>query len=227
MTKNRNWIVFGVVVAVIAIAVAVAAATSGGDDGSTPTATAHETAPVTVDGTKLPELTDTANDKAVGDTIPTLHGISFDGSPVTVGPNGKPQIIVFLSHSCPHCQREVPRIVQLAKADKLQGVDVTAVATNTNPAYGSYPDPGNYPPSAWLKREHWPYPVLADSKQLTALKAYGLPAFPYFVFVDKDGKVAARATGEIAPGDLASVVQKLAEGRPLVSSSNDQSTAAN
>ena len=220
MTKNRTWIVIGVVAAVIAIAVAVAALSSGGDD-SGGKATAHETAPVTVDGTKLPRLTDSSNDRAIGETMPTLQGISFDGSPVTVEPNGKPQVIVFLSHSCPHCQREVPLIVDLHKAGKLDGVDFTAVTTNTSP------DVPNYPPSAWLAREHWPYRVLADSKTMTAAEAYGLPAFPYFVFVDKDGKVAARATGEIEPNDLAAAVKALAEGRPLVSSSNDQSTTAN
>ena len=218
--KNRNWIVFGAIVVVIAIAVGIAAATSGGGD-SNGKATAHETAPVTVDGTKLPQFTDTVNDKAIGETIPTLQGISFDGSPVTVEPTGKPQVIVFLSHSCPHCQAEVPRIVALQKAGKLKGVDFTGVTTNTSPELP------NYPPSAWLAREHWPFRVLADSKKLTAAQAYGLPAFPYFVFVDKDGKVAARATGEILPNDLASVVKSLAAGQPLVSSSNGQSTAAN
>ena len=220
MTKNRNWIVFGAIVVVIAIAVGIAAATSGGGD-SNGKATAHETAPVTVDGTKLPQFTDTVNDKAIGETIPTLQGISFDGSPVTVEPTGKPQVIVFLSHSCPHCQAEVPRIVALQKAGKLKGVDFTGVTTNTSPELP------NYPPSAWLAREHWPFRVLADSKKLTAAQAYGLPAFPYFVFVDKDGKVAARATGEILPNDLASVVKSLAAGQPLVSSSSGQSTAAN
>jgi len=220
VTKNRNWIVLGAIVVVIAIAVVVAATSSGSDD-SNGKATAHETAPVTVDGTKLPQFTGTANDKAIGETIPTLQGVTFNGSPVTVEPTGKPQVIVFLSHSCPHCQAEVPRIVALQKAGKLKGVDFTGVATNTSPELP------NYPPSAWLAREHWPYPVLADSKKLTAAQAYGLPAFPYFVFVDKDGKVAARATGEIEPKDLAAVVKALDAGQPLVSSSNGQSTAAN
>ena len=118
-------------------------------------------------------------------------------------------------------QAEVPRIVALQKAGKLKGVDFTGVTTNTSPELP------NYPPSAWLAREHWPFRVLADSKKLTAAQAYGLPAFPYFVFVDKDGKVAARATGEILPNDLASVVKSLAAGQPLVSSSSGQSTAAN
>ena len=53
---------------------------------------------------------------------------------------------MFLAHWCPHCQAEMPRLVALAKAGKLDGVDVTGVATGTNPGYP------NYPPSAWLKK---------------------------------------------------------------------------
>ena len=62
--------------------------------------------------------------------IPTLTGQSlFDGSDMTIAPTGKPQAIVFLAHWCPHCQAEVPRIVALAKAGKLDGIDVVGVAT--------------------------------------------------------------------------------------------------
>ena len=54
----------------------------------------------------------------------------------------------------------------------FDGVDVTAVATGTDAAAP------NYPPSAWLKREHWPFPVMADSTRSTAANAYGLSAYP-------------------------------------------------
>ena len=208
----------GLVVGVIAFA-------SGGDDEKAPKPTAYETGAVSVEGTKLPRYTGQGADPAIGETIPTLEGVSFDGSPITVGPNGKAQAIVFLSHSCPHCQKEVPLVVQLEKEGKLAGVDVTAVATNTNPAYGSYPGPGNYPPSAWLEREHWPYPVLADSKKFTALVVYGLPAFPYFVFVDAEGKVVGRATGEIAADTLVKIFKALAAGRSLPVAGGASTTA--
>src|SRR5262245_52782669 len=162
-SRQRTWIVLGTVAAVILAAVLIAVSAGGGSD--TPKAAAHETGAVQVDGSALPQFTGDS-DTAVGRPIPTLTGISFNGSPVTIGPNGKPQAIVFLSHSCPHCQAEVPRIVALQRAGRLAGIDVTAVTTNTSP------DLPNYPPSAWLRREHWPFPTMVDSKQFTAADAY-------------------------------------------------------
>ena len=40
-------------------------------------------------------------------------------------------MVVFLAHWCPHCQAEVPELVELAKEGVFDGVDVTAVATGT------------------------------------------------------------------------------------------------
>ena len=217
-SSQRTWIVLGAIAAVIVAAIVIAVASGGGDD--TPKSAAHETGAVEVDGAALPSFRSGA-DPAVGKPIPTLTGISFDGSPVTIAPNGKPQAIVFLSHSCPHCQAEVPRIVALERAGRLAGVDVTAVTTNTSPELP------NYPPSAWLRREHWLFPTMVDSKQFTAADAYGLPAFPYFVFVDAQGKVAGRTTGEIPSDGLAAIFKALAAGQPLTTASNGQSTPAN
>ena len=50
----------------------------------------------------------------------------------------------------------MPRLVALAKKGAFDGVDVTAVATGTNPGYP------NYPPSSWLEKVNWPYKVLAE-----------------------------------------------------------------
>jgi thiol-disulfide isomerase/thioredoxin len=205
----------------VVIGVAAVIAVAGGSDGGGAPATAHETANVTVDGKQLPVYTASGRDAAVGATIPTLHGMSFDGSPVIIAPNGKPQAIVFLWHACPHCQAEVPRLVTLAKQGKLDGVDVTAVTTQTSPDYP------NYPPSAWLEREQWPYPVMADSQTETAARAYGISAFPYFVFVDAQGRVVGRATGEIAPDSLTKIFQELRQGGPTSGSPNGPSTKAN
>ena len=218
---NRTWFVVIAIVVVIGIAAVAAVAMSGSsDDNGDAKPTAHETAPVTVVGRHLPSYTDPEKDTAVGDIIPTLQGISFDGSPVTIAPNGKPQAIVFLSHSCPHCQAEVPRIVALQREGKLaKGVDVTAVTTNTSPEFP------NYPPSAWLHREKWPFPVLADSKSGDAARAYGLTAFPYFVLVDGEGQVVARATGEVSDESLTRAAQLLANGE-TPGSSNGASTPA-
>jgi cytochrome c biogenesis protein CcmG, thiol:disulfide interchange protein DsbE len=213
--RNRTML-WGALAVVVVIAIVVAVVASGGSDDSA-SATKWETAPVQVTGTPLPDFDAAVSpDPAVGDTMPTIEGKSvFDGKPVTIEPNGKPQVVVFLAHYCPHCQAEVPRIVTLAKQGVFEGVDVTAVATGTTE------EAPNYPPSAWLEREDWPFPVLADSPSGTAARAYGLPAYPYFVLVDADGKVAGRGTGEIPPDQIEANIEALKAGYylPLTSSS--------
>ena len=181
---------------------------------------------MTVTGTPLPQYSSekysgNADDPAIGKTIPTVKGVSvFDGTPVTIEPNGKPQAIVFVAHWCPHCQAEVPKLVALAKAGVFDGVDVTAVATGTN----STAD--NYPPSKWLKGEDWPFPVMADSPQGTAAEAFGISAYPYFVLVDANGKVAGRATGEVTPADITANIEALKAGDPLPLLSSGASSAS-
>jgi thiol-disulfide isomerase/thioredoxin len=155
----------------------------------------------------------TAADPAIGKTAPTLTGRGFDGKKVTIGGPGEPRMVIFLSHSCPHCQAEVPRIVKLAKQGKLDGVEVETVTTNTNE------DLPNYPPSKWLAREDWPFPtVLADDADLRAFFAYGGEAFPYFVLLDAEGKVVARTSGELAPKTIAAAAKNLAAGKSVFGS---------
>jgi thiol-disulfide isomerase/thioredoxin len=116
---------------------------------------------------------------------------------------------VFLAHWCPHCQAEMPRLVALAKAGKLAGIDVTGVATGTNPGYP------NYPPSAWLKNAGWPFPVLADSTTDAAARAFGVTGYPSFVLIDGTGKVVGRAAGEVSDDDIVANVKALVAGTPL------------
>jgi thiol-disulfide isomerase/thioredoxin len=111
---------------------------------------------------------------------------------------------VFLAHWCPHCQREVPLLVEWEKSGAVPaGIDVIAIATGTDPA-----NP-NYPPSDWLAREQFPalWPVMTDSKSFEAAEAYGLQGYPYFVLVGADGKVAKRMSGEIPMDQLTQEIQ--------------------
>jgi cytochrome c biogenesis protein CcmG, thiol:disulfide interchange protein DsbE len=214
--RRNRWLIWGGFAVVVLIAVLVAVVSSGGNDGtSSANTTKFETHAVTVTGTPLPKYDSTkysgnGSDPAIGETIPTATGVSvFDGTPVTIKPNGKPQMLVFVAHWCPHCQAEVPELVKLAKQGVFDGVDVTAVATGTNPGYP------NYPPSAWLKKEGWPFPVMADTPQGAAANAYGLSAYPYFVLVDASGNVVGRATGEVPAANIKANIQALKAGSPL------------
>jgi thiol-disulfide isomerase/thioredoxin len=118
------------------------------------------------------------------------------------GATGSPYAVIFLAHWCPHCQAEVPRLVALSKNGQIEGVDVTGVATAT-----SDQNP-NYPPSEWLTGEDWPFPVMVDTASGTAANAYGLTGYPYMVFVDAEGKVVGRTSGEVGEEDL----QKIFKG---------------
>jgi len=54
-------------------------------------------------------------------------------------------------------------------------------------------------------------PVLADDAKQTAATSMGLTSFPYFVFVDAQGKVAARTSGEIPVTQFRAMVDRIAK----------------
>lgn len=164
----------------------------GGDGNGTGNgAPAAAFAAVSVEGTALPDFDDADPDPAVGTQAPRLFGEAPDGTAVSFEAD-EPTLLVFLAHWCPHCQAEVPRLVDLAAAGELDGVRLLAVLTGTNA------DAPNYPPAAWLEREGWPADVLLDNDTFSAGAAYGLTTYPYMVAVAADGTVVGRASGEMA-----------------------------
>lgn len=161
--------------------------------------------PIRITGGALPALGADGTDAAVGLTIPTLSGTDLAGEPITIGPDDGPMAIVILAHWCPHCQAEVPRLVDhLAASGMPAGVRLVALSTSINRAQP------NYPPSAWLEREGWTVPTLTDDASSSALTALGMANFPGFVFVDADGRVASRMTGELPMETFAAAVDAIA-----------------
>lgn len=206
--KNRGgtsgkavWTIGAIIVGVIAVA-AIVSITSSSDTASAP-GTTSEFSDVTVTGTALPPHDSTADDTAIGLTAPVLTGKGFTGNIVTTTP-GTPTLLVFLAHWCPHCQKEVPLLVEWEKSgDMPLGVDVIGIATATDAASP------NYPPSAWLAREHFPvlWPVMADSKTRTAGEAFGVSGYPFFVLLDANGKVVKRMSGEVPMSELTTLLE--------------------
>jgi thiol-disulfide isomerase/thioredoxin len=190
-SSNKSVWLIGSIAAAIAIAAIVAVATqSSSDDVVTGV---EEFNSVEVAGDPLPQYSDSASDTAIGMTAPILTGKGFTGNTIVTGP-GAPTLLVFLAHWCPHCQREVPLLVQWNRDGLVpSGLDVIAIATSTDPASP------NFPPSEWLAREEFPplWPVMTDSGEKTAANAMGVSGFPFFVLLDSSGKVALRISGEI------------------------------
>jgi cytochrome c biogenesis protein CcmG/thiol:disulfide interchange protein DsbE len=201
--KQPPWLWIGVAGLVLVLAVAAIVSSGGSDDKKKSAEGVGETRPVTVSGTALPQLPDSGADPALGQEIPSVQGQAFDGSPVAIRNDGRPKLVLFVAHWCPHCQKEVPLLAKHLKSDGLpKGVDLYTVATAT------VANRDNYPPSAWLEKEGWTAPTLADTEDGKAADAFGLSSFPYFVAVDGTGKVVARTVGEISTDEFTELALK-------------------
>jgi thiol-disulfide isomerase/thioredoxin len=160
---------------------------------------------VEVAGTALAPLPASGDDPAVGQPMPTLSGTTLDGEDLVAPASGRPTLILYVAHWCPHCQREVPTVQQWVDDGGLpDGVDLVTVSTAIDPRRP------NYPPAAWLESEGWTAPVLTDGDGAAATAA-GLTAYPYFVAVDAEGRVAVRASGELTTGQLDAVVAEITD----------------
>lgn len=156
-------------------------------------------------GEPLPPLPEAGADPAVGQPLPTLRGVNFEGEPSVIDPSdGKAKIVLALAHWCPHCQAEVPSLVSWLDQNPLpEDVELVAVATAIDPARP------NYPPSAWLAREDWPGRVLVDDADSSALAALGLNSFPGWVLVDANGEVIRRLTGKLGTAAYPALIGEL------------------
>lgn len=195
------------VAVVVAGAAAVAIGTSGGgnSDGDS---SLQQYQPVTVAGEPLTEIPESGPDSAVGSAVPALSGFDFAGTAVSldVAASKTPTMVVFLAHWCPHCNREVPRILELDGLGGIPaGLRVVAVAT------GSRRDFPNWPPSQWIKEIGWKWEVMTDSKRADAFRAYGGSGFPMFAFVEPDGKLWNRIGGEVGVVALDGLIKTFME----------------
>lgn len=183
---------------------ATTSATSVGSVGAS--VGSAENQPVTIVGDALVPLPDKGPDPAIDAVAPTIDGHDFTGKAVTIKPgDGKPKLILFVAHWCPHCQREVPRIVKWTNDGSIpKTIEVIAVST------GVKSDQNNFPPSAWLKKENWPGAIVADDTKSDAALAYGLTGFPFFTLVDGTGKVVARDSGEKELEQIQALIAKVA-----------------
>jgi thiol-disulfide isomerase/thioredoxin len=188
---------------VIVVALIVTIVLTVGQTGSTPL----EVGTPTVSGEALTILPDTGDDPDLGKAIADVSGADYQGNPVTITKDGKAKVIVLVAHWCSVCQQEVPVITDwLSQTTLPTNVEIVSVSTGVDS------NRDNYPPSAWLERENWPVPLIVDDQRGTVAEAFGLRAFPFFVFVDSSGKVVHRQAGGMDASQIQTWVDQLAAG---------------
>jgi thiol-disulfide isomerase/thioredoxin len=198
-SRSRTPLVISIVLVVVAVAaIAAVALTRGGDDddagGSAPVPADLEAGygEVSVDGVALPEG-EGQDDRAIGMQVPAISGTNYAGEPVSITPGEDgPLMIVVMAHWCPHCNREVPVLLDWkASGDVPEGLTVVGLSTSVNA------DRPNFPPNEWLADLGWDWPVIADDIGQSGAVALGTTGYPYMVFVDAAGDVLARYSGEL------------------------------
>jgi thiol-disulfide isomerase/thioredoxin len=212
--KNQTKFIAGGVAAAIAAIVAVVLVVGGGSSSSSTTTstitsnsgdvvTAAEFQPVQAEGEMLLALEDPNDDPARGKIAPVVNGFGFDGAPLTIAPTGKPMLVVFLAHWCPHCNAEIPRLIEWKDSGAMPA-DLGVVGVST----GARDDAPNWPPSQWVVDKAWPWPVMADNEDQNAAVAFGVSGYPGLILLNGDGKVLARRSGEAGIDELKAWAQE-------------------
>jgi thiol-disulfide isomerase/thioredoxin len=217
-----RWLLPGLIVAAVVIAAVLAfvlpgtkSPSTGGSSSLPPTSSVAGGSPAvsggaakvpTITGAALPHFENPNSDAAIGLAAPEVSGTDFTGKATGIKADGRPKIVTFLAHWCPHCQATVPLVQTWVSAGGVpQGVDLVSVAT------GIDPNRPNYPPDAWFQREGWTVPLIVDPTNSVA-SAYGLSAYPYWVFIGPDGKIVSRAVGEMTIADLEAEIGRMTPG---------------
>ncbi len=161
--------------------------------------------PTQVSGTALPQFEQLADDPAVGRTPPVVVGTDLlTGEAVRIENQGRPLVIVFYAHWCPHCQAEVDELTEWLQTNELPaGVDLAAVSVLEDPTRG------NHPPAAWLAEHRWQHPAVADTPSFDVVGAFGLQSVPFLVAVTQQNTVALRYAGNLGPDQLVGLFEML------------------
>ena len=197
---NKNFIIAGSVILVIGLAVAIGVSLVDEPlDGNLPEG---ETA---IEGDFLPEFAGENDDNiARGLQAPRFSGPNENSEIVSLEKNGNAKVLLFLAHWCGYCQKEVPAVQEYIDLIGIpDGVEIIAVATSIDRARD------NYPPHDWLKEEGWSETQIYDLDREIGT-AYGLNAFPYWVFLDKELNVVARRTGNLPQDQVGQLLLALA-----------------
>ena len=156
---------------------------------------------VEVSGDPLPFLNPEGGDPATGLLAPSVSGADWDDIPVEITADGRPKVVIFLAHWCPHCQAEVPVVQQWLDDGNLpDDVDMYAISTAVDP------NRPNYTPQEWLIDEGWTVPTIMDDQISSVSTSFGMTGTPFYAVLDGNNVNLGRISGQIGINGLETLV---------------------
>lgn len=130
-------------------------------------------------------------------SAPHLSGQTLSGTYYEFS-GGKTAVVNVWASWCSPCRAEAPTLVALSK--KYPETSFIGILTRDNPATAE----------AFQRRFNLSYPTLIDDSLLIGFKG-SLPAnaIPSTVLIDKNGKVAARISGQVTVASLSQLIERV------------------
>ena len=134
--------------------------------------------------------------------VGTITGELIDGRHFDLAQwRGKIVVVNFWGSWCKPCREEAPTLDQVARDNRARGVEFLGVDVREDMASAE----------SFVRSHHISYPSLFDPSDVLALRFPGLPpnATPTTLVLDRQGRIAARHSGEIAYTQLRDVVARI------------------
>jgi thiol-disulfide isomerase/thioredoxin len=192
--RRKRITTYGIPAAVVGVVVIVAVALSLGG-AATKTRSAPTVGPVTVSGPPR------GAPLQAGERIPDFTANLLSGGDVRWSDyTGTPTVLALWAPWCPHCQKELPILSEVAQ--EFPSVKLLTIVT----AVDLHPGPT---PDGYLRSRGLALATALDDENGTLGTALGLQAFPTVYFVDAQGVVRQAFVGESSAQQVRANIEQI------------------
>lgn len=141
--------------------------------------------------------------------MPAVSGVTIEGQPIDLADlRGRVIVLNVWGSWCAPCREEAPDLARVSRETRDQGVRFVGIDVRDNPAAAR----------AFARSFRIPYPSIDDqSGRILAAFAGVVPvsAVPSTIFVDRQGRIAARVVGGVDAKTLRQVIADLVDPREV------------